>query len=129
MREQLRNHAARPVKHPRAASSNGPVDAGKEGVIAEIQDLMWQDAGIVRAGPGLKRAIERLNQLAPRVAHPQTRRAFEAQNLHAVGLLVSRAALAREESRGAHYRTDFPLHNDARFLKHSIIQRDSIRFA
>jgi L-aspartate oxidase len=129
MREQLRNHAARPVKQPRAASSNGPVDAGKEEVIAEIQDLMWQDAGIVRAGPGLNRAIERLNQLAPRIACPQTRRAFEAQNLHALGLLVARAALAREESRGAHYRTDFPMHNDARFLKHSIIQRDSIRFA
>jgi len=129
MREQLRNPVARTLKQPRAASSNGPVDVGKEEVIGEIQDLMWQDAGIVRTGPELKRAIERLSQLTPRVAHPQTRRAFEAQNLHAVGLLVARGALAREESRGAHYRTDFPLHNDARFLKHSIIQGDSIRFA
>jgi L-aspartate oxidase len=129
MRAQLRNHATTPAKQPRAASSNGPVDAGKEEVIAQIQDLMWQDAGIVRAGPGLKRVIERLNHIAPRVAHPQTRRAFEAQNLHALGLLVARSALAREESRGAHYRTDFPLRNDVKFLKHSIIQGDSIRFA
>ena len=57
------------------------------------------------------------------MAHPQTRRGHEAQNLHALGLLVARSALAREESRGAHYRTDFPIHNDAKFLKHSIAQR------
>jgi len=90
---------------------------------------MWRDAGIVRTGTGLKAAIEKLNHIAPRVAHPQTRRAHEAQNLHALGLLVARSALAREESRGAHYRTDFPAHDDAKFLKHSIVKGDSIRFA
>ena len=98
-------------------------------VIGEIQDLMWRDAGIVRTGVGLKRAIEQLNHIGPRVAHPQNRRAYEAKNLHAVGLLVARSAVAREESRGAHYRTDFPNHDDARFLKHSIVNGDSIRFA
>jgi L-aspartate oxidase len=67
--------------------------------------------------------------MSSRVAHPQTRRAFEARNIHLVGTLVARAALAREESRGAHYRLDFPAHNDAKFLKHSIIKGDSIRFA
>ncbi len=90
---------------------------------------MWRDAGIVRTGTGLRAAIEHLNHMAPRVAHPQTRRAHEAQNLHALALLVARSALAREESRGAHYRTDFPAHNDAKFLKHSIVKGDSIRFA
>jgi L-aspartate oxidase len=100
-----------------------------EDVIREIQDLMWRDAGIVRTGTGLKAAIEQLNRIASRVAHPQTRRAHEAQNLHALGLLVARSALAREESRGAHYRTDFPVHDDAKFLKHSIVKGDSIRFA
>ena len=56
----------------------------------------------------------KLTQLAPRVAHPHTRRAWEAQNLQSVGLLVARSALARQESRGAHYRTDYPTHNDAK---------------
>ncbi len=90
---------------------------------------MWRDVGIVRTGATLKRALDQLAQTSARVAHPQSRRAFEARNLHLVGTLVARAALAREESRGAHYRLDFPTHNDAKFLKHSIIKGDSIRFA
>jgi L-aspartate oxidase len=128
MRAQLRRPAGRSESRQRAVS-NGPVDSVSDQIVREIQDLMWRDAGIVRTGAGLKRAIEQLTQVGPRVAHPQNRRAHEARNLHAVALLVSRSALAREESRGAHYRTDFPAHNDARFLKHSIAKGDSIRFS
>ena len=128
MRHERRPSVPAKPEQPRAKYSNGPVDVGKEEVVREIEDLMWQDAGIVRTGKGLKRAIEQLEKLGPRLAHPQTRRAYEAQNLHAVALLVARSALAREESRGAHYRTDFPAHNDAKFLKHSVVKGDSIRF-
>jgi L-aspartate oxidase len=128
MREELRHSPARSAK-PKGAVSNGPADTATEDVIQDIEDLMWRDAGIVRSGDALKAAIEHLNRLFSRVAHPHTRRAHEAQNLHALALLVARSALAREESRGAHYRTDFPAHNDARFLKHSFIKGDSIRFA
>ncbi|HTR65565.1 MAG TPA: L-aspartate oxidase [Terriglobales bacterium] len=128
MRDDLRKKPSRTKAPPRAAYSNGPVDSGLEQAIGEIQDLMWQDVGIVRTREGMKSAIDRLQQLAPRVAHPHTRRAWEARNLQTVGLLVATSALAREESRGAHYRTDFPEHDDAKFLKHSIRQGDSIRF-
>ncbi len=128
MRKELRHTTASAVE-PNRAVSNGPVDNATEDVICEIQDLLWRDAGIVRTATGLKTAIKQLNDISPRVAHPQTRRAHEAQNIHALGLLVARSALAREESRGAHYRTDFPAHDNARFLRHSIIKGDSIRFA
>jgi L-aspartate oxidase len=128
MRLELRPSMPAKAEQPRAKYSNGPVDVGKEEIVGEIKDLMWQDAGIVRTGKGLKQAIQQLEKLGPRVARPQTRRAYEAQNLHAVALLVARSALAREESRGAHYRTDYPAHNDAKFSKHSVVKGDLIRF-
>jgi L-aspartate oxidase len=129
MRDELRRRTAVSSTKSRRAVSNGPVETPTEELIGEVEDLMWRDVGIVRTGTGLRSAIEQLNRIAPRVAHPQTRRAHEAHNLHTVALLVARSALAREESRGAHYRTDFPAHNDAKFLKHSIIKGDAIRFA
>src|SRR5580704_14474671 len=127
MRKELGKHAAT-IRPAQPLASNGPIDAPIEQVMGEIQDLMWRDVGIVRTEATLKRALDQLTEVCARVAHPQTRRAFEARNIHLVGTLVARAALAREESRGAHYRLDFPAHNDAKFLKHSIIKGNSISF-
>jgi len=104
------------------------VDAKATQIVAEIQDLMWQDVGIVRVEEGLRRVLNRLESLVPQLSNPSSRAGHEAQNIHAAGLLVARSALARKESRGAHYRTDFPAHDDATSLKHSVIQGDSIRF-
>lgn len=120
-------------KSPRLPAESSPAlsnakDAEAEKTIREIQSLMWQDAGIVRSGEGLKHAITRLKEIGPALADPQSRRGWEAQNLHIAATLVTRAALAREESRGAHYRTDFPAHDDVHFCKHSIIQDESVRF-
>ena len=127
MRNELRSMSARRHSEPMPAPDSS-ADLRAEEIVRDIQDLMWRDVGIVRTGAGLKNGILHLEELRPRVARPQTRRGHEAQNLVAAGLLVARSALAREESRGAHYRTDFPDHNDAKFLKHSIIQGDTIRF-
>jgi L-aspartate oxidase len=127
MRNELRSMSTKPDSE-RKPVPGGSTDSLAEEIVHNIQNLMWRDAGIVRTGAGLKNGIRHLEELRPRVAHPQTRRGHEAQNLVAAGLLVARSTLAREESRGAHYRTDFPDHNDAKFLKHSIIQGDKIRF-
>jgi L-aspartate oxidase len=112
----------------RAASSNGPVDSGLESLIGHTRDVMWSKVGIVRDAKGLRQAIRELQELEPRTAHPSTRRAFEARNILTSGLLVARSALAREESRGGHYRTDYPSHDDAKFLKHSVVRAGKISF-
>ncbi|MGH9528604.1 MAG: L-aspartate oxidase [Terriglobales bacterium] len=129
MREELRSRPAKPGSLTATAMPESPADTRAEETIQEIQDLMWREAGIVRTGAGLKKAILRLEDLRLRMMKPRTRRGHEAQNLLSAGMLVARSALAREESRGAHYRSDFPDHNDVKFLKHSIITNDSIRFA
>jgi L-aspartate oxidase len=128
MRSELKHASKKAADTKHANYSNGPVDTGLETLIGEMQDLMWKDVGIVRGKEGLKRAIDRLDEIEPRVAHPHTRRAYEAQNIRLSGSLVARSALAREESRGAHYRTDYPAHNDAKFLKHSVVKDNTIRF-
>ena len=128
MREELRPTRAKPHVKPEISPANKVVDAKATQIIAEIQDLMWQDIGIVRVEEGLRRVLNRLESLVPQLSNPSSRVGHEAQNIHAAGLLVARSALARKESRGAHYRTDFPAHDDATYLKHSVIQGDSIRF-
>lgn len=128
MREELRSQSVKCGSRAPKATSDAPADASAEDIIHQIQDLMWTDAGIIRTGKGLRYAILHLEELRSRTMKPQTRRGHEAQNLLTAGMLVARSALAREESRGAHYRTDFPDHDDAKFLRHSIITGDSIRF-
>jgi L-aspartate oxidase len=126
MRDHLRQSPR--VKPQKAASSNGPVDSGIEELIREVREVMWNKVGIVRDGLGLRQAIDKLECRQRRAAHPPTRRGFEARNILTSGLLVARSALAREESRGGHYRTDFPSHDDAKFLKHSVMRGNSISF-
>ncbi len=127
MREELKT-LTKLSEPPKAAYSNGPVDAGVEEVIAQIQDLMWNEVGIVRMRPGLQKAVTTLQNMAPKFAQPRTRREHEAANIHLTALLVARSALAREESRGAHYRIDYPDHDDKKFLKHSVVRGEQVVF-
>jgi len=128
MREQAKPVSSSKHEPKAAALSNGPVDAGIEEMIAQIQALMENDVGIVRTRAGMQKAVKGLEDMAPRFAHPKTRRAHEAANLHLVGLLLARSAQAREESRGAHYRMEYPDHDDKKFLKHSVVRGDKVVF-
>jgi fumarate reductase flavoprotein subunit len=84
-----------------------------------LYEVMWHDVGIVRDGPGLRRAAERLESLHGQLrgtgVTDATRRFNVAwqdwlnlDSLIAVSSAIAHAALAREDSRGAHWREDFP---------------------
>ena len=130
MREHVKNVSsgvAAEVGKPPAASTNGN-PAETESFIKKVQSLMWQNVGVVREGKGLRQVVAELKTLEQRMPGSGDRRAQEAANILQTGLLIARSALAREESRGAHYRLDFPLKNDVKFHKHSVVSGDKIRF-
>lgn len=105
-------------------------DHDTEGWIAAVQRLMWREVGVLRDDAGLRRARVELASMGAAVgaAGPRgvTRRAVEAKNLHMLAEVTVQAALAREESRGAHFRTDFPA--KASEVRHSVVQRGRLRF-
>jgi L-aspartate oxidase len=83
-----------------------------------IRQIASEHCGILRARAELVEALEMLNAVS-RVEKPMlTRAEWELRNLHTLTILIARAALAREESRGAHTRLDFPATSPA-FEKHS----------
>jgi L-aspartate oxidase len=95
-----------------------------------LQQNMWEKAGLLRDASGLQQAQIILKQIGPELPVITDRPSLELQNLHAIAELIIRCALAREESRGAHYRNDFPIRDDARFQKHSVLSKSqyTIRF-
>jgi L-aspartate oxidase len=83
------------------------LDAGAPSAAA-LRGLMWTRAGIVREGPGLEEAAETLAAWERRLPDVTDRASRELHSLVTCARLATEAALLREESRGAHYRTDFP---------------------
>jgi L-aspartate oxidase len=97
--------------------------------LTKIRDLMWREVGIMRNGKELADAIKQLESMELPKAEKPSRGSHELRNLHTLGLVMTRAALAREESRGSHYRSDFPYRNDEDFGKHSLEQKgNDVRF-
>jgi L-aspartate oxidase len=127
MREQS-GHAARTTTQSAMTRQNGADNASVEEFIREIQQLMWNKVGIVRTRHGITEAIQRLQSLAERLPAGSSRRCCEARNIHTAALLITRSALARLESRGAHYRLDYPGHDDAKFKKHSLVMGKGVTF-
>jgi L-aspartate oxidase len=95
---------------------------------SQVRDIAWEHCGVLRDAAGLTEATRLLGSVPlERVARP-AREHYELRNLHAVATLIARCALAREESRGAHYRTDFP-DTLEQFQKHSHVdKRSEVRF-
>ena len=86
---------------------------------SEVRTLAWDHLGIARNGPGLTAALGKL-QSYEMLPNPQARLPqFDLRSIHTVAELIARSGLLREESRGAHFRTDFP-------EKHVVFERPTI---
>jgi L-aspartate oxidase len=90
---------------------------------SDVRDLMWRQAGLVRSAESLRRAVAQLSAWRSAIATsrdrtPGDRELRRVASLVTVGLLIARAALRREESRGGHYREDFPHRDDIHWLRH-----------
>ena len=92
---------------PRKKSWHVPLltDRGAAQVAADdVRSVMWQHAGIARTGKGLRTALTELDRIAGRLPEGAT----EEANMVDTARLIAEAALMRGESRGGHFRTDFP---------------------
>jgi L-aspartate oxidase len=89
----------------------------------KIRDTMWRQVGIMRDGKDLAGTVTQLQAMEMPKCEKPGRADCEMRNLHSLALLMARSALAREESRGSHYRSDFPYRDDEKFGKHSIVRK------
>ena len=90
---------------------------------AELRQLAWDACGIVRDGPDLAAAVNRLAAY-PSSEDPLARLAdYDRRSIHVVAALIARCALAREESRGAHFRSDYPAPREE-FRRASLVRSD-----
>jgi L-aspartate oxidase len=73
-----------------------------------LQQLAWEGCGITRNAAGMERVLKAIDNGGRHHIPAPGRSDYERRNLATVLRLVAKAALKREESRGGHYRTDFP---------------------
>lgn len=100
---------------------------------------MWNDVGVIRDAQGLVRARRQLSRLqedlAPRTAvvsssprwNSDLKEALENEMMLDVAELIVEGASMRTESRGAHYRSDYPDRDDGNWLKHVVLTRKNDR--
>ena len=102
---------------------------------AAVQDIIWEGLGPVRSGAGIEAAISALERIekeriagmaigsCDRTYNRDRMEAIEVPFMIKTGLLVARSALCRQESRGSHYRADFPQSNDSEWLRNVIVKK------
>jgi L-aspartate oxidase len=90
-----------------------------------LRSLMWRNVGIERNGEQLTDAVDVLKFWGRYVLDKslETPAEWEVQNMLTTGMLIARSALARDESRGVHFRTDYPHSEDRRWRRNTLVRR------
>jgi L-aspartate oxidase len=91
--------------------------------LSNLQSLMWDKVGIIRSGKSLTEAAGILATWQNLLPQPSDRPSYELNNMVLCARLMTEAALLREESRGAHFRTDFP-RTSAEWQKHIVFSKN-----
>jgi L-aspartate oxidase len=91
-------------------AASGLLDAS---IVRPLQQMMSAQAGVLRSGAGLAAARDGLAALSEQSCDKPDADAWQATNLHLLASAIVTAALAREETRGSHWREDFPEPRDA----------------
>ncbi len=91
-----------PINQRRALNNVPPLN------LPNLQSLLWKKLGIVRSGENMVEAADILSAWQHSLPQPTDRPSYELNNMILNARLMTEAALLREESRGAHFRTDFP---------------------
>jgi L-aspartate oxidase len=93
--------------------------------LESLQDLMWRNVGINRHGARLLLAARILNIWQRTMPPPVDRASYELSNLVLLGRLMVEAALIRQESRGSHFREDFP-ETSPQWEKHVVLLKEEV---
>jgi L-aspartate oxidase len=91
--------------------------------LPNLQSLIWDKVGIIRSGKSLEEAAGILATWEGLLSQPSDRPSYELNNLVLCARLVTEAALLRKESRGAHFRTDFP-QTSPEWQQHIVFKRN-----
>jgi L-aspartate oxidase len=129
MRES-RGHTPRSLSNaaPLLSTRTRSLDADIPAQRQRLQSQMWQHAGLLRDAAGLRAVQHELDAMREQIPLAADRDAIELSSLHAVAEMIVRSALAREESRGAHYRNDFPSRDDGHYARHSVLRGTAVSF-
>jgi L-aspartate oxidase len=114
--ERVANHLTDLPKQSEPLIENTPTNLIDGKVRKDITETTTTGAGAVRNAIGLNKTIDKLSELAKKTTKLSSTQSWEATNLLTVSSFLSNAALRREESRGSHWRSDFPERNDSRWL-------------
>ncbi|MEE4378712.1 MAG: fumarate reductase flavoprotein subunit [Candidatus Competibacteraceae bacterium] len=110
---------------------NSPGTEDPNALKARMQELMTSNVGIFRTGKDLQAAVDELQELLVRsrniglrykvkASNPELVTAYRVQKMLKLALCVAYGALQRTESRGAHFREDYPQRNDNEWLKRTL---------